>query len=113
MPTAKTQPKKIPQGSTAKAAGNETSTIRKTTELSEQVLEQVQTGQRGAIKAVRKFMQSADRALPSRSDGPARRQELIDSALEMTERLVQVEYDFMRNVVHGAGETLSGSNGKK
>jgi hypothetical protein len=113
MPTTKTPPQKVPQKDTVKGPRAKRATIKKTTELSEQVVEQVQTGQRSAIEAVRKFMDSADQALPSLSDGPSRRHEVIDSALEMTERLVQVQYDFVRNVVHSAGETLSGSNGKK
>ncbi len=113
MPATRTKPQKARQRNTVESSGRETSKIKKTTELSEQVLEQVQTGQRSAIEAVRKFMASADQALPSRADGPSRRQEIIDSALEMTERLGKAQHDFVRNVVHSAGETLGGSNGSK
>jgi len=88
----------------------ETSRIRKTTDLSEQVLAQVQTGQHRAIEAVREFMASADQALPTRTGGPSRREKIIDSALVMTERLGKAQYDFVRNVVHSAGESLGGSS---
>ncbi len=113
LPTATTPPQRAPQKDAAKAPRDERSTIKKTTELSDQVLEQVQTGQRSAIAAVRKFMDSADNALPSLSDGSSRPQEIIDSALEMSERLVQVQYDFVRNVVHSVGESLGASRDKK
>jgi hypothetical protein len=113
MPAPKTKPQKASQRNTAEGSRRERSRITRTTELSEQVLEQVETGQHRAIEAVRKFMASADRALPPRADGPSRREELIDSALVMTERLGKAQYDFVRNVVHSAGESLGGSNGSR
>ncbi len=86
--------------------------VEKTTELSEQVLSQIEGSQRKAIEAVRKFMESVDEALPPHGENPSRRQEVIDSALEMSERLVKTQYDFLTNVVHSAGEAL-GASGKK
>ncbi len=76
------------------------------------MLEQIKGSQQKAIEAVRKFMESVDEALPPRGENPSRRQEVIDSALEMSERLVQTQYDFLTNVVHSAGEAL-GASGKK
>jgi hypothetical protein len=98
---------------TIRDAAAEQTRVEKTTELSEQVLEQVKSGQRSAIEAVRNFMESVDKALPLHGDNPSRRQEVIDSALEMSEKLVQTQYDFLRNVVHSAGETLGASDKKK
>jgi hypothetical protein len=114
MPTAtKTPVKKAPEKAAGKAPKGEGSAIKSTTDLSEQVLEQLQAGQRSAIAAVRKFVDSTDSAVPSLGDGSSRPQEIIDSALEMSEQLVQVQYDFVRNVVHSAGEALGGSSRKK
>jgi len=113
MSTAKAPAKKAPQKEAAKARGDEKSVVENTTELSEQVLEQLEAGQRNAIAAVRKFVDSADNALPSLSDGSSRPQEIIDSALEMSEQLVQVQYDFVRKVVHSAGEALNGQSAKQ
>jgi hypothetical protein len=93
------------------AAGRDT--VGRTTELSEQVLEQVKGSQKSAIEAVRKFMESVDEALPPHGENPSRRQEVIDSALEMSERLVQTQYDFLTNVVHSAGEALGASSKKE
>jgi hypothetical protein len=96
----------------ARDAAAEQTRVERTTELSEQVLEQVKGSQRKAIEAVRKFMESVDEALPPHGENPSRRQEVIDSALEMSERLVQTQYDFLTNVVHSAGEAL-GTSGKE
>lgn len=85
--------------------------IEKGTELSEQVLEQVKESQRSAIEAVRGFMASVDKALPDHGTEPSQRQEIIDSALQMSQKLVKTEYDFLTSVVHSAGEALG--SGKK
>jgi hypothetical protein len=103
---------KMPTASQAHEDASSRDTVEKTTELSEQVLEQVKGSQQKAIEAVRKFMESVDKALPPHGENPSRRQEVIDSALEMSERLVQTQYDFLTDVVHSAGEAL-GASGKK
>ena len=78
-------------------------------ELSEEVLKSLEDGQRAAIEAVHKFVDSVDRVLPAlpHDEGPSRRQEIIDSALEMSDRLVHTQYDFIRKVVDSAGKSLS------
>ena len=81
----------------------------KPTELSEQVLESVKTGQQAALEAVRKFVDTVDQTLPSLGEAPSRRQQVIDSGLEMAESLVQAQYDFLRNVVSSAGKSLGAS----
>jgi hypothetical protein len=96
----------------AKGAGRD-GTVERTAELSERVLKEVKSGQESAIEAVRRFMESVDKALPPHGENPSRRQEVIDSALEMSEKLVQTQYDFLRNVVHSAGETLGASSSKR
>ncbi len=113
LPSDKTKPKAAPRPKKTAATAKKASRIERTTEFSEQVLDHVSTGQRNAIEAVRRFMKSADQAVPSLGPAPTRRHAVIDSALEMSERLVKVEHDFVRNVVHSAGETLSGANGRK
>jgi hypothetical protein len=93
------------------AADSDGGTIERGTELSERVLEQVKESQESAIEAVRRFMESVDDALPPHGeDGSrSRRQEVIDSALEMSERLVETQYDFLSNIVRSAGEALGAS----
>ena len=76
------------------------------TELSEQVLESVKSGQQTALDAVRKFADNVNKTLPLGGEEPSKRQEVVDAAFEMAERLIQSQYDFLRNVVRSAGEAL-------
>jgi hypothetical protein len=83
--------------------------VDRTTELSEEVFASVESGQRAAIGAVRKFVDTVDEKLPSLGDEhPSRRQDVIDAALEMADQLVHTEYDFLRKVAHSAGKALGG-----
>jgi len=89
------------------------SAVDRTTELSDDVLTSLESGQRAAIEAVRKFVDTVDEKLPARGESPAKRQEIVDAALEMADRLVHTQYDFLRNVVQSAGKGLRGpDNGK-
>jgi hypothetical protein len=86
--------------------------VDRPTELSEQVLESVEKGQRAAIEAVRKFVDTVDKTQVHGED-PSKRQEVIDSGLEMADRLVHTQYDFLRNVVDSAGKALGASDRAK
>jgi hypothetical protein len=99
MPTTKTPPAKVSEKPAVKSAKANKSVLGRTAEISEQVLEQVETGQRSAIDAVRRFLGSVDKALPLAGDAPSKPHEIVDSALEMSDRLVQTQYDFLRGVV--------------
>ena len=44
---------------------------------------------------------------------PSRRQEVIDGAMEMADRLVHVQYDLLRKVVADAGKSLTRSDDAK
>jgi hypothetical protein len=94
------------------AAASERGAVDRTAELSEQVLEQVKGSQQRAIEAVRKFTEAVDDALPPQSEGHSRRQDVIDSALEMSEKLVETQYDFLTDVVRSAGKALGASDKK-
>ena len=83
------------------------SPVERTSELSDEVLESLESGQRAAIEAVRKFVDTVDEALPAIGERPSRRQEIVDAAMEMADRLVHTQYDFLRRVVQSAGKTLS------
>jgi hypothetical protein len=81
--------------------------VDQTTELSEEVLESVKTGQQHAIAAVRTFVDTVEKTLTG--EDQSKRQEVIDSALTMADRLVKTEYDFLHSVVHSAGKSLGAS----
>ncbi|HET8559354.1 MAG TPA: hypothetical protein VFL69_02440 [Marmoricola sp.] len=95
---AATKKSSIPRQSTAVASA---------AELSEDVLKSVEKGQRAAIEAVRRFVDTVDEVLPAIGDRPSRRQTVIDAALDMADKLVTTQYDFLRNVVRDAGRSLN------
>ena len=78
-------------------------------ELSEEALRSIETGQRAAILAVRKFVDTVDEVLPAVGERPSRREVVIDSALEMAERMVTMQYEFLRSVVRSADRAMSTS----
>jgi hypothetical protein len=121
MPASKTQRSKAakktatrPRSAAARKpkTSKPKSVVDRTTELSDDVLKSVESGQRAAIDAVQKFVDTVDRALPH-GEGQKRRQEVVDSAMEMADRLVHTQYDFIRKVVDSAGRALSGSSARK
>jgi hypothetical protein len=76
--------------------------------LSDDVLESVESGQRTAIDAVRKFVSAVDESMPARGDDhPSRRKAIVDAALDMADKLVETQYEFIRKVVRSASETLN------
>ena len=86
----------------------------RTAELSEEVLKSLESGQRAAIEAVRKFVDTVDEKLPALgTEHPSRRQDIIDAALEMADRLVHTQYDFLRKVVDSAGKALTRVDGSE
>jgi type VI protein secretion system component VasK len=93
------------------AASKRTATQRKaavdrTAEMSDDVLKAVEDGQRAAIAAVRKFVDTVDQVIPALGDRPSRREQVIDAALDMADKLVTTQYDFLRSVVRSADRTL-------
>ena len=88
----------------------------KPVELTENVLEALEKGEKTATDAVRQFVDTLDKALPvleARGEAPSRRREVIDAALEMADKLVTTQVDFLRSVVRATGKALESSeNGK-
>lgn len=89
------------------------SAVDRTTEVSGDVFTSLESGQRAAIEAVRRFVGTVDEKVPADGEGPAKRQEIVDAALEMADRLVHTQYDFLRNVVQSAGKGLRGADDEK
>lgn len=81
-------------------------TVERTTELSEEVLRELEDGAHSAIEAVRKFLGTVDEALPPDRAGRSRAEDITDSALEMAQRLVHTQSEFLRKVVDSAGRSL-------
>jgi len=79
------------------------------TALPRDLAKSIEDGQRATVDAVRKFVDTVDRALPMRGNTAPKRQEIVDSALELAERLVQAQYDFLRKAVRSAGRSFGDS----
>jgi len=89
--------------------------VDRTSELSDDMLKSLESGSRAAIEAVRKFVDVVDEALPALPHGerPSRRREIVDAAMDMADRLVKTQYEFLRSVVHSAGTTLNREEDEK
>jgi hypothetical protein len=74
-------------------------------EVSEEVLDEIKEGQEAAIGAVRNFVGSVDKTLAG-SASPSQVEEIVDSALKMADKLVETQYEFLKKVVHSAGEAV-------
>jgi hypothetical protein len=98
---------------TARASHNGKSAVQRTTELSEDVLKSLDAGAQTAIDAVRKFVDTVDETLPRNGESSSKRDAITDSALEMAQRLVHTQYDFLRKVVDSAGKSLTRSSDTK
>ncbi|MDY6872278.1 MAG: hypothetical protein SV966_17930 [Actinomycetota bacterium] len=88
--------------------------VERAVALSDEVLKSVESGQRTAIEAVRKFVGAVEESLPGHGDDhPSRRETIVNAALNMADDLVKTQYEFIRSVVGNAGETLRKQNDDK
>lgn len=67
------------------------------------VLAQVVTGGQDAIGATRRFITSVDEALPGSDEGPTRAHDVVDAALEMSDRMVESGGEAIRGIVRSLG----------
>jgi len=87
--------------------------VERAAETSDEVLKSVEAGQRAAIEAVRKFVDTVDETMPAHGDRSSRRQTVVDAALDMADRLVTVQHGFIRSVVASADQALRGNPTKE
>ncbi|MTE16797.1 hypothetical protein [Nocardia aurantiaca] len=98
----------------------QTAETEQTERLSEEVLASAKAGQRTAGEAVHKFITTVDEAIRERRDAiredsalHALRKTLIDAGLEMSDKLITAQYEFLRSVVRDAGNVLNKAEGDK
>jgi hypothetical protein len=72
-------------------------------ELSDEVLESVESGRKQAIEAVRKFVDQVSAQVPDQS----RRKTVVDAALDLAEELITTRMEFFRSVVRSAGDAIT------
>lgn len=98
---------------TGKTPDTTRTVVERAADLSDEVLESVESGQRAAIAAVRKFVDTIDEAIPSAGERPSKRETVIDAALDMADRLVTTQYEFLRAVVRSADQAIRGPEEKQ
>lgn len=81
--------------------------IARTSEMSQDVLKSVENGQRAALEAVRKFVDRIDEVLPDIGGSARRRETVVDAALELADRLVTTQYEFLHSVVRDASRAFT------
>ncbi len=72
-------------------------------EVSDDVLESLESSRKQAIEAVRTFVDQISPVLPEQS----RRKTVIEAALNLAEELGAARIEFFRSVVHSAGEAMN------
>jgi hypothetical protein len=105
--TPATDERRVHAGRRATVVDRTTELVDRTTELSDEVLKSLEAGQRTAIEALRKFVETGDGTLPRYGEGPSKRQKILDSAMEMADRLAHTQYDFIRKVIDSTAKSLS------
>lgn len=81
--------------------------VDRTADLTEGVFKAVEAGQRAAIDAVRKFVETIDNAIPPEGEGPSQRQTVIDAAFDMADKLVTTQYNFLSNIVRNVEHSVA------
>ena len=95
---------------TERAAERASDLTERAAGLSDEVLKSVESGQRTAIDAVRKFVGAVDESMPAHGDDHPSKT-IVDAALEMADKLVKMQYEFIRSVAGSVSETLSSKPG--
>ena len=101
---AKNTNKTAPVPNAKKAQRSAETVVERAADLSDEVMKTVETGQRAAIDAVRKFFDNVDEAI--RGEAGSRRETVVDAALDMAERIVAMQSEFVRSVARSADQTV-------
>lgn len=88
--------------------------VDRSTGLSEDTIQALEDGARAAIEAVGRFVVTVEEALPQEVHGTSDvAKKITESGLEMADKLVATQAEFLRKVVEGAGDALSSRDAAK
>ncbi len=90
-----------------------TGAVERATELSEDMVQALEDSGRAAIAAVSRFLVTVEETLPQVEGARRVEKKITESALEMAQKLVHTQSDFLRKVVDSAGKSLSKSEDEK
>ncbi|WP_407689198.1 hypothetical protein [Mycobacterium sp. HUMS_1102779] len=92
--------------------GTEKKTVApRAADLVDEVRDSAKAGTEAATKALRKFRDTVDQALPE-SVQPLRKK-IVDAAIELADQLVDAQYKFHRGIVRSADRALSKPDDEK
>jgi hypothetical protein len=90
------------------------SAVDRTTKLSDEVLKSLEASERAAIEALGQFVISIEEALPQEVAGTSDvAKKITESGLQMADRLVHTQHDFLRNVIDSTAKSLRVGDGAK
>jgi hypothetical protein len=86
--------------------------VDRTAKLSDDVLKSLETGERAAVEALGQFLIAIEDALPQEVAATSDvAKKITESGLETTDRLVQAQHEFLRNLIDSAARSLRSRNG--
>jgi hypothetical protein len=81
--------------------------VDRTSELSDQLLTSLETGERTAIEAVGQFVIAIEEALPQEVASTSEvAKKVTESGLQMADRLIHTQYEFLRKVIDSTAKSL-------
>jgi hypothetical protein len=88
--------------------------VDRTSELSDELLTSLETGERAAIEAVGQFVIAVEEALPQEVAGTSEvAKKVTESGLQMADRLIHTQYEFLRKVIDSTAKSLRSRDGAK
>ena len=85
-----------------------------TAKLSDELLTSLETGERAAIDAVGQFVIAVEEALPQEVAATSEVAKTItESGLQMADRLIRTQYEFLRKVMDSTAKSLRNRDGAK
>jgi len=83
------------------------SVVERTTKLSDEVLGSLEASERAAIESVGRFVITLEEALPQEVASTSEvAKKITESGLQMTDRLVHAQHDFLRGLIDSAAKSL-------
>ncbi len=88
--------------------------VERTTKLSEDLLKSLEASERAAIEALGQFVISIEESFPQEIAATSDvAKKITESGLEMADRLVHAQHDFLHHVIDSTAKSLSSRDGAK
>jgi hypothetical protein len=81
------------------------------TNLSDELLKSVESMNKSAVDASRKFAEAVEDALPSQEEGS--RRTIVSAAVDLADRLVTMQHEFLRSVLQNVDDAVEKRSDKQ